>query len=66
MTQARWIWQRSTAQQTYLADADLLDEAQCEQALAAVALYRSLGGGWSRSGDVIATTDRSGPNSHGG
>jgi NodT family efflux transporter outer membrane factor (OMF) lipoprotein len=45
-----------TAQQTYLADADLLNEAQREHALAAVALYRSLGGGWSQSGDVIAKT----------
>ncbi|TAM06041.1 MAG: efflux transporter outer membrane subunit [Paraburkholderia sp.] len=43
-----------TAQQTYLADADLLNEAQRERALAAVALYRSLGGGWSQSGEVIA------------
>ncbi|WP_028227022.1 efflux transporter outer membrane subunit [Paraburkholderia ferrariae] len=45
-----------TAQQTYLADADLLNQAQREHALAAVALYRSLGGGWSQSGDVIAKT----------
>jgi NodT family efflux transporter outer membrane factor (OMF) lipoprotein len=45
-----------TAQQTYLTDADLLNEAQREHALAAVALYRSLGGGWSQSGDVIAKT----------
>ena len=45
-----------TAQQTYLADADLLNEAQRDHALAAVALYRSLGGGWSQSGDVIART----------
>ncbi|HTH60769.1 MAG TPA: efflux transporter outer membrane subunit [Paraburkholderia sp.] len=43
-----------TAQQSYLADAELLNQAQREQALAAVALYRSLGGGWSEQGDVIA------------
>jgi NodT family efflux transporter outer membrane factor (OMF) lipoprotein len=43
-----------TAQQTLLADADLLNEAERDHALAAVALYRSLGGGWSQSGDVIA------------
>ncbi|PXW16483.1 efflux transporter outer membrane subunit [Paraburkholderia caballeronis] len=43
-----------TAQQTYLADAELLNQAQREHALAAVALYRSLGGGWSEHGDVIA------------
>jgi NodT family efflux transporter outer membrane factor (OMF) lipoprotein len=46
-----------TAQQTYLSDADLLNEAARDHALAAVALYRSLGGGWSRSGEVIAETD---------
>nr|WP_322012344.1 efflux transporter outer membrane subunit [Paraburkholderia sp. J12] len=45
-----------TAQQTYLTDTDLLNQAQREHALAAVALYRSLGGGWSQSGDVIAKT----------
>jgi len=45
-----------TAQQTYLTDADLLNQAEREHALAAVALYRSLGGGWSQSGDVIAKT----------
>jgi NodT family efflux transporter outer membrane factor (OMF) lipoprotein len=43
-----------SAQQTWLVDADLLNDAQRERALAAVALYRSLGGGWSESGDVIA------------
>ncbi|MEM5311335.1 efflux transporter outer membrane subunit [Paraburkholderia sp. JHI869] len=41
------------AQQTLLADQDLLNDAQRERALAAVALYRSLGGGWSQSGDVV-------------
>lgn len=43
-----------SAQQTWLADADLLNDAQRERALAAVALYRSLGGGWSQSGEVVA------------
>ncbi len=43
-----------TAQQTYLADADLLNQAQREHAQAAVALYRSLGGGWSEHGEVVA------------
>ncbi|WP_434664857.1 efflux transporter outer membrane subunit [Paraburkholderia sp. A3BS-1L] len=43
-----------SAQQTWLADTDLLNDAQRERALAAVALYRSLGGGWSQSGEVVA------------
>jgi NodT family efflux transporter outer membrane factor (OMF) lipoprotein len=43
-----------TAQQSYLADAELLNQAQREHALAAVALYRSLGGGWSEHGEVVA------------
>ncbi|PLZ00907.1 RND transporter [Burkholderia sp. WAC0059] len=43
-----------SAQQTYLQDADLLNDAQRAHALAAVALYRSLGGGWSETGDVVA------------
>jgi NodT family efflux transporter outer membrane factor (OMF) lipoprotein len=43
-----------SAQQSYLADAELLNQAQREHALAAVALYRSLGGGWSEHGEVIA------------
>jgi outer membrane protein TolC len=38
-----------TAQQSYLSDAELLNQAQREHALAAVALYRSLGGGWSET-----------------
>ena len=42
-----------SAQQTLLADQDLLNDAQRKRALAAVALYRSLGGGWSQSGDVV-------------
>lgn len=47
-----------TAQQSYLADAELLNQAEREHALAAVALYRSLGGGWSAQGDVIAAGRR--------
>ncbi len=46
-----------SAQQTWLADEDLLNDARREHALAAVALYRSLGGGWSQSGDVIAARE---------
>ncbi|QGZ64520.1 efflux transporter outer membrane subunit [Paraburkholderia acidisoli] len=46
-----------SAQQTWLADEDLLNDARREHALAAVALYRSLGGGWSQSGDVIASRE---------
>jgi len=49
-----------TAQQSYLADAELLNQAQREHALAVVALYRSLGGGWSETGEVIAA-DAGGP-----
>ena len=45
------------AQQTWLADEDLLNDARRESALAAVALYRSLGGGWSQSGDVVLAQD---------
>jgi NodT family efflux transporter outer membrane factor (OMF) lipoprotein len=45
------------AQQAYLRDADALNQSKREHALAAVALYRSLGGGWSTTGDddVIRT-----------
>ncbi|GAB5094601.1 efflux transporter outer membrane subunit [Caballeronia sp. HLA56] len=39
------------AQQSYLRDADALNQAKREHALAAVALYRSLGGGWSVTND---------------
>jgi outer membrane protein TolC len=45
------------AQQAYLRDADALNQSRREHALAAVALYRSLGGGWSEtaaSEDVAA------------
>jgi len=37
------------AQEAYLRDADSLNQAKREHALAAVALYRSLGGGWSET-----------------
>ncbi|SAL23583.1 RND efflux system outer membrane lipoprotein [Caballeronia peredens] len=45
------------AQEAYLRDADALNQSKREHALAAVALYRSLGGGWSETGndDVIKT-----------
>ncbi|WP_372586122.1 TolC family protein, partial [Burkholderia vietnamiensis] len=36
-----------SAQEVYLRDAEALNQARREHALAAVALYRSLGGGWS-------------------
>ncbi|RKP52297.1 efflux transporter outer membrane subunit [Trinickia fusca] len=39
-----------SAQETYLHDSDALNQGQREHALAAVALYRSLGGGWSQNG----------------
>ncbi|WP_133646198.1 efflux transporter outer membrane subunit [Paraburkholderia flava] len=39
------------AQEAYLRDAQSLNEAQREHALAAVAMYRSLGGGWE-AGDA--------------
>ncbi|MBU9150349.1 efflux transporter outer membrane subunit [Burkholderia multivorans] len=38
-----------TAQEAYLRDSDSLNQAAREHALAAIALYRSLGGGWSRN-----------------
>ncbi|HEY4801765.1 MAG TPA: TolC family protein, partial [Paraburkholderia sp.] len=52
-----------SAQQTWLADQDLLNDAQRDHALAAVALYRSLGGGWSQNGDVVLAQDEP---AHGG
>ncbi|PMS14354.1 RND transporter [Trinickia dabaoshanensis] len=36
-----------SAQEVYLRDSDALNQARRERALSAVALYRSLGGGWS-------------------
>jgi NodT family efflux transporter outer membrane factor (OMF) lipoprotein len=41
------------AQEAYLKDSDSLNQAKREHALAAVALYRALGGGWSGQGDVV-------------
>ena len=41
-----------TAQEAFLKDSDSLNQARREHALAAVALYRSLGGGWSEQGVV--------------
>lgn len=38
-----------SAQEVYLRDSDSLNQVKREHALAAVALYRSLGGGWSRN-----------------
>ncbi|WP_175105705.1 efflux transporter outer membrane subunit [Pararobbsia alpina] len=40
------------AQQSYLRDQDALNQAKREHALAAIALYRSLGGGWSKDGGI--------------
>jgi NodT family efflux transporter outer membrane factor (OMF) lipoprotein len=45
-----------SAQQIYLQDSDSLNQAKREHALAAVALYRSLGGGWSQTPSVIASS----------
>jgi outer membrane protein TolC len=42
------------AQQAYLRDSDALNQAKRERALAAVALYRSLGGGWDAPAAVAA------------
>jgi NodT family efflux transporter outer membrane factor (OMF) lipoprotein len=44
-----------TAQQAYLQDSEQLNQAKREHALAAVALYRSLGGGWSQIGPALAS-----------
>jgi NodT family efflux transporter outer membrane factor (OMF) lipoprotein len=38
-----------TAQEVYLRDDEALNQSRRDNALAAVALYRSLGGGWSRN-----------------
>jgi outer membrane protein TolC len=45
-----------SAQQIYLQNSDLLNQVKQEHALAAVALYRSLGGGWSQTAPVIAVS----------
>jgi NodT family efflux transporter outer membrane factor (OMF) lipoprotein len=38
-----------SAQEVYLRDSDALNQVKREHALSAVAMYRSLGGGWSRN-----------------
>jgi NodT family efflux transporter outer membrane factor (OMF) lipoprotein len=45
-----------TAQEAYLRDAESLNQAKREHALSAVALYRSLGGGWDVHDDVAAVS----------
>jgi NodT family efflux transporter outer membrane factor (OMF) lipoprotein len=45
-----------TAQQVYLQDSDSLIQAKREHALAAVALYRSLGGGWSQAASILTSS----------
>ncbi|RZF30587.1 efflux transporter outer membrane subunit [Paraburkholderia sp. UYCP14C] len=42
------------AQQAYLRDSESLNQARREHALAAIALYRSLGGGWEQGETVAA------------
>ena len=44
------------AQEAYLRDAESLNQAKREHALSAVALYRSLGGGWDVPGAVTAVS----------
>ncbi|MFL9918664.1 efflux transporter outer membrane subunit [Paraburkholderia fungorum] len=44
------------AQEAYLRDAESLNQAKREHALAAVALYRSLGGGWDVTDTVTAAS----------
>ncbi|WP_144109845.1 efflux transporter outer membrane subunit [Paraburkholderia sp. BCC1886] len=44
------------AQEAYLRDAESLNQARREHALAAVALYRALGGGWDSGPDAVAVT----------
>ena len=44
------------AQEAYLRDAESLNQAKREHALAAVALYRSLGGGWDVPETVTAAS----------
>jgi NodT family efflux transporter outer membrane factor (OMF) lipoprotein len=46
------------AQEVYLRDAESLNQAKREHALAAVALYRSLGGGWDVSETVAAVSTK--------
>lgn len=46
-----------SAQEVYLRDSDSLNQAKREHALAAVALYRSLGGGWSQAEPALAAAN---------
>jgi outer membrane protein TolC len=48
-----------SAQEAYLRDSDALNQAQREHALSAVALYRSLGGGWSQNDTATAAASSS-------
>jgi NodT family efflux transporter outer membrane factor (OMF) lipoprotein len=48
------------AQEAYLRDSESLNQAKREHALAAVALYRSLGGGWDAPADSAAPTSKLG------
>lgn len=48
------------AQEAYLRDSESLNQAKREHALAAVALYRSLGGGWDAPVDGTAPTPKLG------
>lgn len=48
------------AQEAYLRDSESLNQARREHALAAVALYRSLGGGWDVPADSTAPTSKLG------
>ncbi|CAN0628260.1 RND efflux system, outer membrane lipoprotein, NodT family [Burkholderia multivorans] len=48
-----------TAQESYLHDDESLNQAKRDHALAAVALYRSLGGGWQVDPDVASQTSAS-------
>jgi NodT family efflux transporter outer membrane factor (OMF) lipoprotein len=45
------------AQQAYLVDAEALNEAKRTHAQAAVALYRSLGGGWNAAADTATAAN---------
>ncbi|MDE1180115.1 efflux transporter outer membrane subunit [Paraburkholderia sp.] len=46
------------AQEAYLRDDEALNQAKRSHALAAVALYRSLGGGWNAPSDSLSSTEK--------
>ncbi|QCP54144.1 efflux transporter outer membrane subunit [Trinickia violacea] len=48
------------AQESYLRDDDALNRAKRDRALAAVALYRALGGGWQAGADDTAIAQKNG------